>query len=74
MGGRKMLIFFFPKNRHVGDGNFHCGIVLEPGEFEKADAAAHRMVHRAIELGGTCTGEHGVGIGKKVRIWPMLLA
>ncbi|WWD04010.1 hypothetical protein V865_002073 [Kwoniella europaea PYCC6329] len=53
---------------HVGDGNFHCALIFKadvPGEFEKVDAAAHRMVKRAIELQGTCTGEHGVGIGKR---------
>ncbi|WRT69364.1 uncharacterized protein IL334_006348 [Kwoniella shivajii] len=53
---------------HVGDGNFHCALIFDakiPGEFEKVDAAAHRMVKRAIALQGTCTGEHGVGIGKR---------
>ncbi|WVW86547.1 hypothetical protein I302_108596 [Kwoniella bestiolae CBS 10118] len=53
---------------HVGDGNFHCALIFKadvPGEFEKVDAAAHRMVERAIKLQGTCTGEHGVGIGKR---------
>ncbi|KAL7423822.1 D-lactate ferricytochrome c oxidoreductase [Cryptotrichosporon argae] len=53
---------------HVGDGNFHCALIFDkriPGEFEKVDAAAHRMVERAIALDGTCTGEHGVGIGKR---------
>lgn len=34
-------------------------------DFAKADAAAHRMVDMAIDLDGTCTGEHGVGLGKR---------
>jgi D-lactate dehydrogenase (cytochrome) len=34
-------------------------------ELEKARGAVHRMVHRAIALDGTCTGEHGIGVGKK---------
>lgn len=42
------------------------GLVFLEKDFAKVDAAAHRMVNRAIELEGTCTGEHGVGIGKKV--------
>jgi hypothetical protein len=37
-------------------------------EYEKASGAVHRMVDRAIRMDGTCTGEHGVGVGKKVRL------
>jgi D-lactate dehydrogenase (cytochrome) len=51
---------------HSGDGNFHVGIFYEdtpPGKA-KADAVNDAIVFRAIELGGTATGEHGVGIGK----------
>jgi len=51
---------------HAGDGNFHASILFEKdSEFPAVDAAAHRMVDRAIELGGTCTGEHGVGTFKR---------
>jgi len=51
---------------HVGDGNFHALILFrDTEEREKARQAVHRMVKRAIALDGTCTGEHGVGIGKK---------
>jgi D-lactate dehydrogenase (cytochrome) len=49
---------------HVGDGNFHVSplIDMENGrEIEAADAFASRLAHRAIAMGGTCTGEHGVG-------------
>ena len=52
---------------HVGDGNFHLSIVVDPDDAEeiaRADALHERMVLRAIEMGGTCTGEHGVGYGK----------
>ena len=52
---------------HVGDGNFHLLYIVDTGdEAEMARAAAHsdRMVARAIAMGGTCTGEHGVGHGK----------
>jgi D-lactate dehydrogenase (cytochrome) len=52
---------------HVGDGNFHLAFVLREGdeeEFERADALNDRMVERALSMGGTCTGEHGVGTGK----------
>ncbi|KAI0933110.1 hypothetical protein AcV7_004679 [Taiwanofungus camphoratus] len=51
---------------HVGDGNFHALLLFRNDEeLEKARHAVHRMVERAIALDGTCTGEHGVGIGKR---------
>ena len=59
--------FIAPIVGHVGDGNFHVLLLLEPGnleEQEKAEAFLGRLAHRAIEMGGTCTGEHGVGQGK----------
>jgi D-lactate dehydrogenase (cytochrome) len=52
---------------HVGDGNFHLGIVLdpnEPKEMAEAERLNRRLVHRALSLDGTCTGEHGIGCGK----------
>jgi D-lactate dehydrogenase (cytochrome) len=58
---------FAPLVGHVGDGNFHLIFVLERGnEREHAEAKAinARLVHRALAMGGTCTGEHGVGMGK----------
>ncbi|THH33889.1 hypothetical protein EUX98_g295 [Antrodiella citrinella] len=51
---------------HVGDGNFHALIVFNSDEqLPKVSDAVHRLVHRAIALDGTCTGEHGIGVGKK---------
>ncbi|KAF8157801.1 FAD-linked oxidase-like protein [Crassisporium funariophilum] len=51
---------------HVGDGNFHALILFKTDEeMKKAKEVVHRMVKRAIALDGTCTGEHGVGIGKR---------
>ncbi len=50
---------------HVGDGNFHVLCLYQPDEAEEVDAFAHRLVERAHAMGGTCTGEHGVGLGKK---------
>jgi D-lactate dehydrogenase (cytochrome) len=52
---------------HVGDGNFHLTYVIDPSdpaEMETAQRLNERMVHRALAMGGTCTGEHGVGYGK----------
>jgi D-lactate dehydrogenase (cytochrome) len=49
---------------HVGDGNFHVSPLVDmgdPAEIEAADAFASRLAHRAIAMGGTCTGEHGIG-------------
>jgi len=51
---------------HVGDGNFHALILfMDDKELETVSDAVHRLVHRAIRMDGTCTGEHGVGVGKK---------
>ncbi len=52
---------------HVGDGNFHAILLIDPdqpAELEEAKRLSHRMAERALRLGGTCTGEHGVGMGK----------
>ncbi|WP_321334602.1 FAD-linked oxidase C-terminal domain-containing protein [Breoghania sp.] len=52
---------------HVGDGNFHVSILVDPeseAEVEAAHAFIGRLNLRAIEMEGTCTGEHGVGQGK----------
>lgn len=51
---------------HVGDGNFHAQLLFrDDEEYKKVREVVDRMVHRAIALDGTCTGEHGVGVGKK---------
>ena len=52
---------------HVGDGNFHVLMLLDadnPDEWAQSEALNRRMVMRAIEMDGTCTGEHGVGLHK----------
>jgi len=52
---------------HVGDGNFHSGPQFDPGDPEdvaKAKTFVERLVRRALDMGGTCTGEHGVGQAK----------
>ncbi|MCT8161022.1 FAD-binding oxidoreductase [Pseudoruegeria sp. SHC-113] len=52
---------------HVGDGNFHAVLLVEPGnatELEEALRLSARMTERALEMEGTVTGEHGVGVGK----------
>jgi D-lactate dehydrogenase (cytochrome) len=50
---------------HVGDGNFHVLCMLAPEQAAEAASFAARLVERALAMGGTCTGEHGVGYGKK---------
>ena len=52
---------------HVGDGNFHLSYLLDPNDPEqvaRAERLSEQMVRRAIALGGTCTGEHGIGLHK----------
>jgi D-lactate dehydrogenase (cytochrome) len=53
---------------HVGDGNFHLGIMYDPADAEetaRAEGLARRVGERAIRYGGTCTGEHGIGMHKR---------
>jgi D-lactate dehydrogenase (cytochrome) len=52
---------------HVGDGNFHLVFLIDPEkpeEIAEAERLNERLVRRALALGGTATGEHGVGVGK----------
>ena len=52
---------------HVGDGNFHAAIAVDlddPAQVAKVEKVAENMVMRALEMDGTCTGEHGIGQGK----------
>ena len=52
---------------HAGDGNFHAGYLLDPGnpaELMEAKRLNELIVARALAVGGTCTGEHGIGSGK----------
>ena len=53
---------------HVGDGNFHTAVLVDlesPEEIKAARQFAERLSQRSIDMGGTCTGEHGIGQGKK---------
>src|SRR6478735_972045 len=52
---------------HVGDGNFHCLLLVDPrnaGEVKTAEELSERLMRRALRYDGTCTGEHGVGLRK----------
>lgn len=60
--------FIAPIVGHVGDGNFHTVILVDPDdrdEIERAEALNRSIVARALAMGGTCTGEHGIGFGKQ---------
>ncbi|ODQ82882.1 hypothetical protein BABINDRAFT_159377 [Babjeviella inositovora NRRL Y-12698] len=50
---------------HIGDGNLHFCIIYRAGEREKCAQVVGRMVEKALRLQGTCTGEHGIGMGKR---------
>ena len=59
---------FGPIVGHVGDGNFHASICLDPAdadELRRAEDVMERLAMRALAMEGTCTGEHGVGQGKR---------
>lgn len=53
---------------HVGDGNFHVLMLLDPNsdiEWQESERLNHQLVTQAIDVDGTCTGEHGIGLHKK---------
>lgn len=53
---------------HVGDGNFHLAYLIDPADpaqRQRAETLSERLVRRAIAMGGTCTGEHGIGLHKQ---------
>jgi D-lactate dehydrogenase (cytochrome) len=53
---------------HIGDGNFHYVFLIDPddpSEYRTVLEISERMARRAIDMGGTCTGEHGIGMGKQ---------
>jgi len=52
---------------HIGDGNFHLMFLIDPGKPEETELAKQfnrRLIDRALKMEGTCTGEHGIGLGK----------
>ncbi|WP_425283292.1 FAD-binding oxidoreductase [Martelella endophytica] len=60
--------FLAPIVGHAGDGNFHLLLIFndkDPGEIARVEDFTARLARRALAMGGTCTGEHGVGQGKK---------
>jgi D-lactate dehydrogenase (cytochrome) len=62
------LPFPGPMVGHVADGNFHCQLLVREGDADERVLAKEfvgALVARAHELGGTCTGEHGIGVGKR---------
>ena len=51
----------------MADGNFHCAIMTnpdDPTELLEVQALVHKITAQIIAMGGTCTGEHGIGAGK----------
>jgi D-lactate dehydrogenase (cytochrome) len=64
----KSSFLIAPLVGHVGDGNFHLGFLIDrnnPAELAEAERLNERLVLRALAMDGTCTGEHGVGLGKQ---------
>ena len=64
----KSYIAPVPLLGHVGDGNFHLMFLVDPNKPEQTELAKEfnrRLIERALRLEGTCTGEHGIGMGKQ---------
>ena len=69
----KQSFLMAPLVGHVGDGNFHLGFLIDrnnPSEIAEAERLNERLVMRALAMDGTCTGEHGVGLGKQKFLSP----
>jgi D-lactate dehydrogenase (cytochrome) len=49
---------------HAGDGNLHIAVQVEASEIDRSEELVHNVVDDALARGGTCTGEHGIGLGK----------
>ncbi|HLS84860.1 MAG TPA: FAD-linked oxidase C-terminal domain-containing protein [Burkholderiales bacterium] len=67
----KAYIAPVPLLGHVGDGNFHLMFLVDPAKPEETELAKQfnkRLVERALRLEGTCTGEHGIGMGKQASL------
>ena len=63
----KKYDLYAPIVGHVGDGNFHLILLIDPDDADekaRVDELLERLVMRALAMEGTCTGEHGVGMGK----------
>jgi len=66
--GKRLGFRSLPIIGHVGDGNFHTFVLVDmnnPSEVERAREFNTNLIHRALSYDGTCTGEHGIGEGKK---------
>jgi glycolate oxidase len=53
---------------HFGDGNIHTNLMVDPadaGEMERVDIVLDKIFRRVVDLGGTISGEHGIGLSKK---------
>ena len=53
---------------HVGDGNFHSTIIYDPSkkeDYQMIRNFSNKLIDKALELDGTITGEHGIGVNKK---------
>ena len=71
----KRLNLLSPIVGHVGDGNFHCSLVCDVDnaeEMARGEEFMHRLVERAQAMGGTCTGEHGIGMAKMSEVMPKM--
>jgi D-lactate dehydrogenase (cytochrome) len=67
MADVKSYINPVPLLGHIGDGNFHLILLVDPNKPEETALAKQfnkRLVERALRMEGTCTGEHGIGLGK----------